>query len=146
MAFLAVFEPEIPYNIGALVRLSVCFGTKLVLIRPFGFIWDIDKLKRTAMDYFHVADIQFFDSFDEFAQSHTGRILGTAIGFGVNYFDFDFKEDDCILLGKESVGLPKELYAKFDNTITIPIASRSLNLSTAGAILLSHAQMVCKVR
>jgi len=141
MAFLVAFEPEIPHNVGSMVRLSVCFGQKLALIRPFGFVWDDQKLKRSAMDYFQDCELYFFDSFEEFARWHSGRIIGTAIGFGNDYFDFEFRENDAILLGKESVGLPEKLYDHLDATVTIPISARSLNLSTAGAILLAHSNI-----
>ena len=68
--FLVLFEPEIPNNIGSLIRISACFGSKLVIIRPIGFIWDLAKLKRSAMDYIDLVNIVFFDSFEEFKQNH----------------------------------------------------------------------------
>ncbi len=142
MAFLILFEPEIAHNVGALVRTSVCFGSKLVIIRPTGFVWDQSLLRRSAMDYFEAANIEFFDCFDEFKEAHDGRIIGTSIGFGHDYSKFEFRSNDAIVLGRESTGLPKELYDKFDDSITIPIQSRSLNLSTAGAVIISRANSI----
>lgn len=106
---MCLFEPEIPANVGSIIRLSVCFGAKLVIIRPIGFIWDHSKLARSAMDYFAQANIIFFDSFDEFKAQHDGRIIATAIGFGNDYSKFIFQPNDAILMGKESTGLSKEI-------------------------------------
>lgn len=142
MPFLALFEPEIPFNVGALIRISACFSSKLVIVRPTGFVWDVSRMKRSAMDYLALIDIVFYNSFDHFKQAHDGRIIGTAIGSGISYKKFDFQENDAILLGKESTGLPADIYPKLDNTVTIEIKARSLNLSTAGAILLAHASTV----
>lgn len=139
MPFLALFEPEIPFNVGSLIRLSACFSSKLVIIRPTGFVWDITRMKRSVMDYIDLVEIQFFDSFDEFRKNHNGRVLATAIGSGNDYSKFQFCNDDAILLGRESVGLPQYVYDNIDELITIPIKARSLNLSLAGAILLARA-------
>lgn len=138
-AFLCLFEPEIPQNVGSLIRLSACFKTKIVIIRPVGFVWDIKRLARSAMDYIDLVDIIFYDSFGDFKQSHDGRVLATAIGKGHDYSKFQFQENDAILMGKESIGLPSEIYSKVDELITIPIHARSLNLAMAGGILLSRA-------
>lgn len=137
--FLCLFEPEIPHNVGAIIRLSVCFGSKLAIIRPMGFVWDPIRVQRSAMDYINEANIEFYDSFLEFKNAHNGRILATAIGKGDNYAMFDYQENDAILLGKESVGLPEYVYDAVDAIITIPIVARSLNLSNAAAILLAKA-------
>lgn len=134
-----MFEPEIPQNIGALVRLSACFDVSLALIEPFSFIWDPGKLRRSAMDYFEIVNISFFDSFDHFASTHSGRILATTPVGGENYSEFEFLDNDAILLGKESSGLPSEIFARADRLLTIPIKARSLNLAISGSILLSHA-------
>jgi len=139
MAFLSLFEPEIPFNVGSVIRLSACFSSKLVIIRPTGFVWDISRMKRSAMDYLELVDLQFFNSYEEFREQHQGRVLATAIGSGHDYNKFEFREDDAILMGRESVGLPAEIYNNVDEKITIPIKARSLNLSLASAILLSRA-------
>jgi len=142
MSFLVLFEPEIPFNVGSLIRISACFSSKLAIIRPTGFVWDVSRMKRSAMDYLEQVDIVFYNSFDQFKTAHDGRIIGTAIGSGTAYQEFAFQPNDAILLGKESTGLPADIYSKLDNTVTIEIKARSLNLSTAGAILLAHASNV----
>ena len=139
MAFLTLFEPEIPFNVGAVIRLSACFSSKLAIIRPTGFVWDVARMKRSAMDYLQMVDIKFYNSFDEFKLAHDGRILATAIGTGHDYAKFEFQSDDAILIGRESIGLTKDIYSKVDEIITIPINARSLNLALASAILLSRA-------
>jgi len=138
--FLVLFEPEIAQNVGSLIRLSSCFQTKLIIIRPMAFIWEPKKLKRSAMDYINNTKILFFDSFNEFKQQHTGRIIGSlANNNAKQYNSIIYKSNDAIFLGKESTGLNKEIIENTDFNITIPIRQRSLNLSMAGAILLANA-------
>lgn len=137
--FLVLFEPEIAFNVGSIIRLSSCFKTKLVIIRPCGFIWDKKFLKRSAMDYFDKCEIYFFNEFNDFKKQHTGRILSTSSKNGVLYNKVSYLENDAILMGKESTGLPEEISNKTDIKLNIPIYERSLNLSLSSAILLSRA-------
>ena len=139
LPFLCLFEPEIHLNVGSIIRLSACFSNKLVIIRPIGFIWDVSKLSRSAMDYIEKIDIVFFDSFQEFKKQHEGRIVAAGVGKGVSYSEFDFMPGDAILMGKESVGLPESVYDQVDGVVNIPIKARSLNLAMASAILISKA-------
>lgn len=141
--FLVLFEPEIPYNVGLIIRLSACFKSKLVIIRPFSFIWDEKKLKNSSIDYIDKVEIIFFDSFEEFKKNHNGRIIGTAVENSCSYSKFKFQENDAILMGKESVGLPENIANQVQN-IRIDIYERSLNLAIASSILLSqsHLQMI----
>ncbi|WP_342261865.1 TrmH family RNA methyltransferase [Alphaproteobacteria bacterium endosymbiont of Tiliacea citrago] len=137
--FLVLFEPEIPYNVGSIIRLCACFKTKLVIIRPCGFIWDIKKLKRSVMDYYDKCEIVFFNEFKEFKKQHKGRILSTSSKNGTMYSELKYEKNDAILMGKESLGLPEEVFNQTDIKLNIPIFERSLNLSLSSAILLSNA-------
>lgn len=142
--FLALFEPEIPHNVGSIIRLSACFQTKLIIIRPCAFIWDIKKIKRSVMDYYDKCQIEFYNTFAEFKNTHKGRILTTSSKNGTNYSEIKFLENDAILMGKESTGLPDEIFNQLDTKINIPISERSLNLSLSSAILLSQALISTK--
>ncbi len=139
MPFLVLYEPEIAYNVGSIIRLSACFNSKLVIIRPFSFVWDVKKLQVAAMDYFNMVNIEFFDSFNDFSLFHTGRILLTNLKSELNYNEINYYENDAIVMGKESSGLPDDLYQKNYISLKIPIQARSLNLSLSSAILLSYA-------
>lgn len=139
MPFLVLHEPEIPFNVGSLIRLSACFKTKLVIIRPCSFPWDPQRIKRAVMDYYDKCEIIFYNSFDEFKEQHNGRILSTSSKEGEFYFKFKYQTNDAILMGKESEGLPKEIFNQITHKIHIPIHERSLNLSLSSAILLSNA-------
>lgn len=142
MPFLVLFQPEIPNNVGLIIRLSVCFNAPLVIIRPMGFVWDPSKLKNSALDYLSLASISFFDSFADFASQHSGRIVATSASSSVSYSDFKFQANDAILMGKESVGLPPNLLIDL-HSVKIPIVARSLNLALSSSILLSKACLDC---
>ncbi len=90
------------------------------------------------MDYFDKAEIDFFISYDDFCAKHDGRIISTTPRGTYNYSKFQFKPNDAILLGKESVGLPNNVI-ETTSSVFIEIKDRSLNLSVAGAIILSKA-------
>lgn len=137
--FLVLFEPEIPYNVGSIIRLSSCFQSKLVIVRPCSFIWDIKKLKRSVMDYYDKCEIIFFNSFQQFKEHHNGRILSTSSNNGTLYDSLHYLPNDAILMGKESTGLPSEIFDKTDIQLNIPIFERSLNLALSSSILLSRA-------
>lgn len=137
--FLVLYEPEIPFNVGSIIRLCACFRTKLVIIRPCGFPWDINKIKRSVMDYYDKCDIIFFNSFNEFKTKHNGRILSTSSKNGILYNQIKYQDNDAILMGKESIGLSDEIFNQIDTKLYIPIYERSLNLSLSSAILLSNA-------
>lgn len=137
--FLVLHEPEIPYNVGSVIRLCACFKSKLVIIRPCSFVWDTKQMKRSVLDYYDKCNIVFFNEFDEFKTNHNGRILATSSKNGIHYNEFKYLPNDAIIMGKESSGLPNNIFDKTDIKLNIPIFERSLNLSLSSAILLSNA-------
>ena len=142
MIEIALFEPEIPQNTGTLIRLSACFGIKINLIRPFGFIWDDRKLKRAGMDYIEKSDYEIFDSYSDFinyVSLSKRRIIKLIPRVGVSFTKFEFKEKDIIMGGRESDGFPE--YVNNDNnlSVNIPCKERSMNLAVATAIVTSEA-------
>jgi tRNA (cytidine/uridine-2'-O-)-methyltransferase len=138
---IALFEPEIAQNVGAVLRLGACLGVAVDLIEPMGFAWDDRRVRRTAMDYIDHVEIARHASFDAFQSTSGGRhLLMTTKGTSSTY-DFRFEADDILIFGKESGGVPDEVAARCDHRLRIPIRSgvRSFNLATSAALALGEA-------
>lgn len=139
---VALFEPEIAGNVGAVLRLGACLGIAVDLIEPMGFAWDDKRVRRTAMDYIDHVTIARHAGFDAFRASIGARrlILFTTKASQSPY-DFAFRHGDVLLFGKESAGVPDAVAQACDERLRIPIRPqvRSMNLATAAAIALSEA-------
>jgi len=139
---LALYEPDIPQNCGALIRLGACFGVPVDIIEPCGFLWDDRKLRRAGMDYLDRAQTLRHACFEAFRAGHgAGRVVLLTTKSEVSYLDFAFRPDDVLLLGRESQGVPDEVHDAADARIRIPMMPglRSLNVAMAGAIALAEA-------
>lgn len=143
MVELATFQPDIPQNLGGLIRLTSCLNIKLSIIEPCGFPLGDRKLKRVAMDYGNVSDIRRWPSWESFFenQSQKGRLILLSTKSNNYFFDFKYFDSDCLLVGQESYGVPLNVREACDFSVRIPIKKelRSLNVVTAGAIVLSEA-------
>ncbi|MEM9851599.1 MAG: TrmH family RNA methyltransferase [Pseudomonadota bacterium] len=139
---LAAFQPDIPQNLGAMIRLSACFDTRLHIIEPCGFPLSLKALRRTAMDYADVAQMVRHPGWGAFLANHGPgrRILLTTAG-DVDLWDFAFAAGDVLILGRESAGAPDFVHHAVEARVRVPIATatRSLNLVTAAAIALAEA-------
>jgi tRNA (cytidine/uridine-2'-O-)-methyltransferase len=140
---LALYQPDIPQNTGAAMRLCACLGAGLAIIEPCGFVWDDKKVRRSGMDYIDAADIVRHASWAQFLDIHQGKrriILLTTKGAAV-YTDFVFRPDDILLAGRESAGVPDEVHEAADARIVIPMRNgmRSLNVVNAAAMALGEA-------
>lgn len=139
---LALFEPDIPQNTGALIRLAACFGVPLDIIEPCGFLWNDAKLKRAGMDYTGQAEIIRHNSWMTFQAAHSvGRLVLVTTKGADRYSEFAFAADDVLVLGRESAGVPEEVHAAVEARVRIPMRPglRSLNVAQAGAIVLAEA-------
>ena len=141
---IVLLNPEIPYNTGNIGRTSVLTNTKLHLIKPLGFSLDEKQLKRAGLDYWHLVDLVVWESYEEFVEANKGaRIFYATTKTKQRYSDIEFKENDFVMFGPESRGIPEEiLNAHKENCITIPMIEdmgRSLNLSNSAAIILYEA-------
>lgn len=139
---LAAYQPDIPQNTGALIRLCAGLNVPLDLIEPFGFIWDERKIKSAAMDYFELAKITRHSSWNAFTKNYEkNRIVLLSTKAEHSYLDFEFKESDILLLGRESAGVPDDVHNALPHKVKIPMAgtARSLNIAMAGAIILGEA-------
>ncbi len=138
---IVLVEPEIPQNTGNIGRTCVATDTKLHLVRPFGFVLDEKAIRRSGMDYWQYLNLEIHDSIEDFLAKYGHRNLYLATTKGSYlYSDAEFKEDDMILFGAESRGLPKILMDSDYKKIRIPMSdiavSRSLNLSNSVNIIL----------
>ena len=144
MFHLVLYEPDIPQNFGACLRLSACMGCMVHVVEPCGFPLDDKKLKRAAMDYYDLARWQRHQSWDAFLAhraANPGRLLLLETDGAATYTDFSFLPSDYIVLGRESAGTPRALYAQMDGTLTIPMREgvRSLNVAMAAGMLVAEA-------
>ena len=126
---IALYQPDIPQNTAAIIRLCYCFDTTLEIIEPCGFHLDDKRLKKVAMDYLDKSKIIAYKSYESFLINKK------------NYHKFIFKPKDTILFGRESEGVPKIVHDKSYQRLKIPLKNntRSLNISMAVAITLSEA-------
>ncbi|MEO6114449.1 MAG: tRNA (cytidine(34)-2'-O)-methyltransferase [Sphingomicrobium sp.] len=139
---IALFEPEIAGNVGAVLRLGACFGVAIDLIEPMGFAWDDKRVRRTAMDYIDHVELARHASFDAFHATLGGeRLILFTTAADASPYEFAFKASDVLLFGKESGGVPAPVAAVCDAKLKIPIRPevRSFNLATSTAIALGEA-------
>ncbi len=146
---LALYEPDIPQNCGALIRLAACLGVGLDIIEPCGFLLDDKRLKRAGLDYHARAQLRRHRSWTEFQASRArpsagppaGRLLLLTTAGDCPYTAFSFAADDVLLLGRESAGVPAAVHAAADARLVIPIRPdcRSLNVAQAAAMVLGEA-------
>ena len=141
---LALFQPDIPQNLGAALRLGACLDVPVDVIEPCGFPLSDAGVRRAAMDYGALADMTRHASWAEFLaapQRRTGRLLLFTTRGAAPLHDFAFRTDDTLLFGRESSGAPQEVHAAANARLYIPLApgARSLNLTVSAAIALSEA-------
>lgn len=144
MFHIALYEPEIPPNTGNIIRLCANTGSALHLIEPLGFSLEEKKLRRAGLDYREFADIRVHASLNAMLDDLPGRrLLALSSKVSRRHTDMLFQEEDILLFGPESRGLPAELLAtlKDEHKLRIPMMpeSRSLNLSNAVAVVLYEA-------
>ena len=139
---IALYQPEIAGNVGAILRLGACFGVAVDLVEPLGFAWDDKRVRRTAMDYIdHVAVVRH-DDFEAFrATQGDARLVLMTTKADVSLYDFAFRADDILLFGQESAGVPALVAKAAAAAVKIPLRAevRSFNLATSAAIALGEA-------
>ena len=137
---LALYQPDIPQNCGALIRLGACLGAGLDIIEPCGFLFDDKKLRRAGMDYIELAEVVRHASWQAFLEARAGaRLVLLTTKADQAYLDFAFRADDVLLLGRESEGVPHDVHERADARLRIPLKARSLNVAQAGAMVLAEA-------
>ena len=139
---IALFNPEMAGNVGAVMRLGACFGVAVDLIEPMGFAWDDKRVRRTAMDYIDHVAVTRHASFEAFrATVGSARLILMTTKSDIGLYDFAFRPDDILLFGQESAGVPAAVAAAAQAAVKIPLRPivRSFNLATSAAIALGEA-------
>ena len=142
MINIALYQPDIPQNTAAIIRLCYCFNTTLEIIEPCGFQLDDKRLKKVAMDYLDKSKIITYKSYENFLlKKKKSRIILMTTKAKKKYYNFKFKPQDTLLFGRESSGVPEIVHNNSYQRLKIPIKknTRSLNISIAVAITLSEA-------
>ena len=142
MINIALYQPDIPQNTAAIVRLCSCFNVSLEIIEPCGFHLNDKRFKRVAMDYLDKKKIILYKSYEDFLnKKKNSRIILMTTKAKKNYYNFKFKSKDTLLFGRESEGVPKIVHKNSYERLKIPLKKnmRSLNISMATAITLSEA-------
>lgn len=139
---LALFQPAIPQNVGACIRLSACFGVELHVIEPTGFEFDDRAMKRAALDYGPLGHLTRHIDWAAFqAARGPGRLVLFTTRATTTLADFAFRPDDTLLFGSETAGASEPVHAAAEARLFIPIRpeTRSLNLSVSAGIGLFEA-------
>ncbi len=141
MIHIALHQPEIPPNTGNIIRLCANSGAQLHLIHPLGFELDDKRMRRAGLDYHEWADVVHYPDDESFIQKNQHRrIFACTTKATQSYADVTYQDEDMLLFGAETRGLPSELRERYQG-IRIPMqaSSRSLNLSNSVAIILFEA-------
>jgi tRNA (cytidine/uridine-2'-O-)-methyltransferase len=137
---IVLIEPEIPNNTGNIGRLALASGSRLHLVKPFGFEIDDKRLKRAGLDYWQHLEVIYYDHIDDFLSKNKDANMVFLSSHGTqHHWDIEYTNDLFLVFGKESVGLPKSLTEKHKSRLfKIPMYSkeiRSLNLANAVSIV-----------
>lgn len=142
---IVLYQPDIPQNTGAFLRLCACVGVRLHIIEPCGFVLDDKKLARVAMDYGSTEAITRHTSFERFLDHRQtiprAKLILLTTKASVHYTAINYGKDDFLLLGRESSGVPQEIHERADLRVTIPMqpGARSLNVVNAAAMVAGEA-------
>ena len=138
---IALFEPDIPQNAAALIRLAACLGIPIDVVEPCGFLFSDTGFRRAGLDYVDLASIIRHESWDTFRTALSGRMVLLTTRATLAHTAFAFAPSDTLLLGRESAGVPEFVHEAADARIRIPLKPglRSLNVAQAGAMVLGEA-------
>tara|TARA_B100001175_G_scaffold158646_1_gene134432 strand:+ start:654 stop:1115 length:462 start_codon:yes stop_codon:yes gene_type:complete len=138
---IALYEPDIPQNTAAIIRTCACLGADLEIIEPCGFLFNDKRFKRVVMDYMDEKMIKFYESLDEFFKfKKNQRVILMTTKSSKYYTSFRFKDNDTLLFGRESAGVPENIHNSIEHKLKIPMLNnkRSLNIASSVAIVLSE--------
>jgi len=143
---LALFEPDIPQNAATLLRLGACLGIAVDIVEPCGFVFGDRNFRRTGMDYLNDVDLTRHASWTAFCTargnfSGPNRLILLTTSGETPYCDFSFHQNDTLLLGRESAGVPDDIRQATDAQLCIPMKAgmRSINVALAAAMVLGEA-------
>lgn len=150
---LALYQPDIPQNTGTILRMCACLGVGVDIIEPAGFDLSDRALRRAGLDYLSHATLTRHASFDKFLESVKNtesagprpRLVLLTTAARLSYIKFSFRNDDILLLGRESAGVPDTVHEVADARLRIPMAKemRSLNVAVSAAMVLGEGLRQC---
>lgn len=139
---LILYEPDIPQNAGTILRLAACLGVGVDVVEPCGFVWSEPRLRRAGMDYLEFAEVARHRSWAAFQAARPGgRLVLLTTRGAVTLPQARFEPGDCLILGRESAGVPDAVHAAADLAVRVPMraGARSLNVAVTAGIVLSEA-------
>ena len=142
MINIALYQPDIPQNTAAIIRICACFDINLEIIKPCGYFFDKKKLDRIYLDYLDICNLRFYESYDDFfSKKKDARLVLLTTKSNSNYTKFLYKKNDTLVFGKESAGVPDEIHNSIQNKLTIKMnkKTRSFNIASSVAIVASEA-------
>lgn len=144
---LAIFEPDIPQNTGAMIRICSCFDVDIDIIHPASFVLSEKSLNRVAMDYIKNVKISEFDDWEDYMTRRNGRKILLSTKGSKFHYDFSFNQTDNLIVGRESAGVPEYVHQDSDEVLKINMkaGARSLNVATSSAIVISEAIRQLKI-
>ena len=142
MINIALYQPDIPQNTAAIIRICACFDINLEIIKPCGYFFDKKKLDRIYLDYLDICNLRFYESYDDFfSKKKDTRLILLTTKSDSNYTKFLYKKNDTLVFGKESAGVPEKIHNSIQNKLTIKMnkKTRSFNIASSVAIVASEA-------
>lgn len=139
---VALYQPDIPQNTGAVMRLCACLGVPLDIIEPCGFLWEDRRIRRAGMDYIDRLEAVRHASWTAFiGRKQASRLILLTTRAQTSYVQVGYEADDILLFGRESAGVPDDVHDAADLRLTVPMRAemRSLNVATAAAMVLGEA-------
>ena len=141
---IALYEPDIPLNTGNIFRLGACLGINIDIIEPTGYVFDDKRFKRSSMDYIgHIKYKRHLDweTFSNWSKKNNFRLILLTTKSDKIYYNYNFNNNDILIFGRESAGVPKKVHNAVDEKITIPMVKglRSINVSSAVALVVGEA-------
>src|SRR5258705_9570650 len=138
---IALFEPDIPQNTAAIIRLGACLDVPIDIIEPCGFVFSDAGFRRAGLDYVELAEIIRHASWEAFKAARTGRLILLTTKARLAYTDHAFAPSDTLLLGRESAGVPDFVHEAAAQRLCIPLKAglRSLNVAQAAAMVVGEA-------
>ena len=141
---IALYQPDIPQNSGNILRLGACLGVSIDIIEPTGYVFDDKRFKRSSMDYINHIDYKRhidWEAFFNWSKKNNFRLILLTTKVDKKYYDYNFKNNDILIFGRESAGVSKIVHSNVDEQITIPMKKgmRSINVSSAVALVAGEA-------
>ena len=141
---IVLYQPDIPQNTGNIFRLAACLSVSVDIIEPTGFFFDDKRLQRSLMDYMYHLDYTRhvdWEKFYEWYKTHNYRLILLTTKAIKKYYEFKYKNNDILLFGRESAGVPEDIHKSVDERLTIPMANglRSINVSSSVALVTGEA-------